>query len=281
MHIDTLLVVSIALAVLMALAWALAAWAIRSARPAILHWVAADGCLAASVYATNVRHELPGMTGFVASDLLSLVTCVALRRGLQILAHQEPTDPEHGAVLGLGGAILIAARLSGAEAAVAVALLSVTLGFVILRTAVEGQECMRAEFNYAVSVLTVLPLWAIGLHLVTRALAVTLDPRLVSAGVPIDSPSNQAFTLFMLLAFLAMNMTLGGIVTGRLVAQARRLSRPARADAGTVVPSALAIPPVPSSRAGQHPASPSAQPSPAPGPCRGDPSEGSVQGTRQ
>ena len=209
--------------------WLMAA-RLRMARHAAAHWSAATAMVAAGIGLMLLRGQVSPWLGVLLANLLLVLSFVALRRGIQIFGRLRPNDGEHAAIAALAVAGNLASMALGGNLVLTVGLLSVLIGWTLLRAAREVLASVSGEFGAAAARWCAAPPALIGALFVLRAV-VGLALGVQSVGtIAAPGAGNVAMTFASLVFGMLINTALLVMVVLRLV---RRLQHQSDHDALT------------------------------------------------
>lgn len=203
-----------------AVVWGIGAYAVPTARNAVLYWVAwaALSALTWAILAFNVEQPpLPAV-------LCGVVAVMALQRGIRIFIGETPPQRVHLALLG----VELVAFTIGADPAnrPAQAMLNYgVLSFLYLYIATDLYRHARDRLQFRWPIVLALPVLFGSLAYGSRVVRAGIDPPSVISEMAADSPLNVNGALIFVVLVLSLHATLMVLVVARLVSELRRLSR--------------------------------------------------------
>ena len=215
-HSQLLLFVILIQQGLFGIVWAVAARLGLARRPA-RHWAASTGLVAFGMSLMLARGQASPWLTMALANAVILLSIILLRRGLQIFGRLVPTDREHLLVMGLAIVCLVGAVARGNPVLPVVIVISIAMGWTLLRSASEVRRSLESEFGRGPARWCALPSTVIGLLFVVRGfLAPLLGPQI--GGAISDPGSGNVTMAFASLIFgLLMNAMVIAMTIVRLV----------------------------------------------------------------
>lgn len=203
-----------------AVVWGIGAYAMPTARSAVLYWVAwaALSALTWMILAFNV--EQPPLLAV----LCGVVAVMALQRGIRTFVGEKPPQRVHLALL----AIDLLAFLIGTDPVnrpLQAMLNYGVLSFLYLYIASDLYRHARDRLRFGWPIVLSLPVLFGSVAYGSRVVRAMVDPPSVVSEMAADSPLNINGALIFVVLVLSLHATLMVLVVARLVSELRRLSR--------------------------------------------------------
>ncbi|MDP1902315.1 MAG: GGDEF domain-containing protein [Rubrivivax sp.] len=196
--------------------WLLAA-RLRLARRPALHWAAATGVVGVSMGLLLLRDIAGPWLAVVVVNLCFVASFILLRRGVQDFARLAHADREQVIVMLLGVVLLAAAMAWGRSKLPVIVGVSLLVAWTLFRSAGEVRGPLVTEFGRGVALWLGLPISAIGVLFVLRAVIASVVGGAAHAPIDEPVPVNVGMMFVSMVLGVMINATLMAMVIGRMV----------------------------------------------------------------
>lgn len=222
----TLLRALAVIAVVLAGGWVIATLALRLAPRATAQFALANLLFVGGTLLETHRGQEGGYLTFQGADMLELIAMTLLRSGMQRIERLKFTGWEHLAVLVLAGIGMAAFPPRGSLQGGIVAVYGLASGWIALRLYVEASRSIRALLGRWATLGILWPSALFGLIMLLRGLwfATHASDAPLSTDISVQAKENVLLLWAVTVILLTANMSLIGLVVGRLTAATRDLA---------------------------------------------------------
>jgi diguanylate cyclase (GGDEF)-like protein len=219
----TLLIISLILSALIAFLWLIGGSVFKASPSTSFHYALCNVFLGAFMLLYVFRDDYPKLAIF-CSDVALILGCFCLRRAVQDFTEIKKTDFQQIVLIVLALAVDIPARWFSYDQKLAVLAVCFFSMYTFLAAAQEAYRYMIKDFARKYCIITLMPLYLMGLLIFSRIL-LTLLSNSSTMDLRQASVFNTAFLLTMMLAVLGFNGTAIGLVVSRMITKIKHLSQ--------------------------------------------------------
>lgn len=213
-------------AVVLAVGWIIASLALQLAPRATSQFALANLLFVVGTLLETHRGQEGGYLTFQGADLLELIAMTLMRSGMQRIERLRFTGREHLVVVVLAGIGMIAFPPRGQWLGGIVVVYGLAAGWISLRLYAEATRSIRALLGRWAAIGILWPSALFGLIMLLRGLWFATHPSdaRLSSDISAQAKENVLLLWMVCVILLTANMSLIGLVVGRLTATARDLA---------------------------------------------------------